>query len=933
MKNNQQKTGPKKITVHFWDQMVLIGIGLALFYTVFDSVLYIFLSYDVDFFDRLFGPDISEIWTRITIVCLFIIFGSHAQYTINQRILAETALRESEEKFRSIIESTPDGYYEVDLAGNFTFFNDSLCTILGYSRPQIAQMNLRLALDETNSQKLADTFSKVLESGDPAGSLSWSLAGKDGSQRFVESSVSLLKDPKGNPTGFGGFIRDVTQRHRAEALYRAKMAAEAASRTKSEFLASMSHEIRTPLNSIIGLVDLMLSSKLPPDQREDLDVVKSSAYSLLSIINNILDFSKIEAGKLEFEQSPFSLAQFMDDSLKIMGMKSHEKGLELAYRIAPGVPDRLLGDPARLRQVLLNLVDNAIKFTDKGEVVVFVASHALSEYDVVLNIAVADTGIGIARDRQRSIFGAYNQGSSSAVRRYGGTGLGLAVSAQLVDLMDGRINVRSQPGAGSRFRFTARFIRQQNGDVYPQRVYQSQPSFSRLAGLKVLVTDDNAASRKILKEILKNLQMRPALAASARQAKEILLQAQADAAPFDLIIVDSDMPGADGLSLTRWIVEQNFHGAAIIVMLTFPHLKLKPEFEALGVNTCVVKPSGAPELKTAILRVFGADSADSDPPAAVNAPPRQGRVPNRSLKILVAEDTPFNQKFILRLLERWNHQTTLVENGRQALEILQNETFDIVLMDVQMPDMDGLTATKEFRKWESASARADADVGGALNNERDLKAQGPTLKVKAKNDANPHTDSDFASPELVEGRIPASDFKRVPIIAMTAHAIKGDRERCLDAGMDVYISKPIDSEQLFDAIETLTHRAANSKKVVADSAAVDSTLLLKAFDGDWRFLQEIVGVFLSDYPRLMDDLRRADAEGDGDLLLRSAHSLRGMLRNFQADAAADVAAEIEAKAKAENFDDVPAKIEQLTDRISEVDKILRSMAAHPAKKY
>jgi PAS domain S-box-containing protein len=905
MKNSQQKPGQKKIAVHFWDQMVLIGIGLALFYTVFDSVLYIFLAYDVDFFDRLFGPDIGEIWTRITIVCLFIIFGSHAQYTINQRILAETALRESEEKFRSIIESTPDGYYEVDLEGNFTFFNDSLCTILGYSRPEISQMNQRLALDETNSQKLADTFNKVLESGDPAVSLSWSLVGKDGSQRFVESSVSLLKDPKGNPTGFGGFIRDVTQRHRAEALYRAKMAAEAANRTKSEFLASMSHEIRTPLNSIIGLVDLMLSSKLPPDQREDLDVVKSSAYSLLSIINNILDFSKIEAGKLEFEQSPFSLEQFMDDSLKIMGMKSHEKGLELAYRIAPGVPDRLLGDSTRLRQVLLNLVDNAIKFTDKGEVVVFVASHALSEYDVVLNIAVVDTGIGIAKDRQRSIFGAYNQGGSTAERRYGGTGLGLAVSAQLVDLMDGRINVKSQSGEGSRFRFTARFRRQQNADVYPQRVYQSQRSFSRLAGLKVLVTDDNAASRKILKEILKSLQMHPVLASSARQAKEILLQAQSDAASFDLIIVDSDMPGADGRSLTRWIVEQNFYGAGIIVMLTFPHLKLKPEFEALGVNTCVVKPLSAPELKTAILRILGVDSADIDPPVPVNAPPRQGRVPHQSLKILVAEDTLFNQKFILRLLERWNHQPTLVENGRQALEILQSETFDIVLMDVQMPDMDGLTATKEFRKQE-----------------KELKAHSSKLKGYASDD--------FTTSSIQH---PASSIQhRVPIIAMTAHAIKGDRERCLDAGMDAYISKPIDSEKLFEAIETLTHKVGDSKNVVADSAAVDTTLLLKAFDGDWAFLQEIVEVFLSDYPKLMDDLRRANAQGDCDLLLRSAHSLRGMLRNFQADAAAEVAFEIEAKAKAENFDDVRTKIDQLTDRITEVDKILRTIAAHPAEK-
>jgi PAS domain S-box-containing protein len=903
MENRQQQTGKKKIKVHFWDQMVLIGIGLALFYTVFDSVLYIFLSYDVDFFHRLFGPDISEIWTRITIVCLFVIFGSHAQYTINKRILAESALRESEEKFRSIIETTPDGYYEVDLDGTFTFFNDSMCTILGYSRPEISTMNQRQSLDEPNSQKLTDTFNKVLESGDPVKSLGWTLVSKDGSRRFVDSSVSLLNDPKGNPTGFGGFIRDVTQRHRAETLYRAKMAAEAASRTKSEFLASMSHEIRTPLNSIIGLVDLMLSSELPPNQREDLDVVKSSAYSLLSIINNILDFSKIEAGKLEIEKSPFSLEHFMDDSLKVMGMKSHEKGIELAYRIASGVPDRLLGDPTRLRQVLLNLVDNAIKFTDKGEVVIFVATQSLTEYEVVLHISVVDTGIGIPKDKQRSIFGAYNQGGSATVRRYGGTGLGLAVSAQLVDLMDGRIKVRSQPGEGSRFRFTARFIRQQNGESHLQQISQPGLNYPALSGLKVLVTDDNACSRKILKEILDNRQMRPVLASGAREAKEILLQAQSDETPFDLIILDSEMPETDGFVLAHWIVEQKISDAGIIMLLTFPHLKRKPELEVLGINTSIVKPLGALELEAAILSALGISKIESDP--TFKTAQRPIRVPHQSLKILVAEDTPFNQKFILRLLERWNHQTTLVENGRLALEILQKESFDIVLMDVQMPEMDGLTATKEIR-----------------NLEKKLKAQSSRLKDK---ESAEHSASSIQHPA-------SSIQHRVPIIAMTAHAIKGDRGRCLEAGMDEYISKPIDSDKLFEAIEILTRKTGASKKVVDDSATLDKTLLLEAFDGDWSFLEEIVEVFLSDYPKLMDDLRRANKEGDSDLLMRSAHSLKGMLKNFQAESAAEVAFEIEKKGKAGDFDGVQTIIENLTDRITEVDKMLRDIVEQQPEK-
>jgi PAS domain S-box-containing protein len=907
MENKQQKPGKKKIKVHFWDQMVLIGIGLGLFYAVFDLVLYIFLSYDIEFFHRLLGLDISGIWTRIMIVCLFIIFGFHARYTINKRVLAESALRESEEKSRSIIETTPDGYYEVDLEGNFTYFNDSMCMILGYSRQELSNMNQRQLLDEINSQKLTDTFKKVLESGDPVKSLSWILANKDGSPRFVESSVSLLTDSKGIPTGFGGFLRDVSQRHRAETLYRAKMAAEAASRTKSEFLASMSHEIRTPLNSIIGLVDLMLSSKLPPNQREDLDVVRSSAYSLLSIINNILDFSKIEAGKLEFEQSPFSLEHFMDDSLKIMGMKSHQKGIELAYRITPGVPDRLLGDPTRLRQILVNLVDNAIKFTNKGEVVVYVTAQALTEYGVVLNISVVDTGIGIPKDKQRSIFGAYNQVSPATVRRFGGTGLGLVVSAQLIDLMGGRINVRSQPGKGSRFRFTARFIRQQNGESHLQRNSQPDRSLSRLAGLKVLVTDDNASNRKILNEIIENLQMLPVLASSAHEAKEILLQAQSNATSFDLLILDSDMPDVDGFSLTHWIAEHKLYSAGIIMMLTFPNLKRKPELEVLGIKTSVVKPVGAAELEAAILSTIGVDSLETD--STDKVPQRQIRVPNRSLKILVAEDTPFNQRFILRLLECWNHQTTLVENGRRALEILKNETFDIVLMDVQMAEMDGLTATKEFRKLEKE-----------LKAKEELKAQSSKFK-----------ENEAAEPSAFSFQLSAR-AKRVPIIAMTAHAVKGDRERCLQAGMDVYVSKPIDTDKLFEAIETLTRQVENSKTIAADSATVDKMLLLKAFDGDWSFLEEVVEVFLSDYPRLMDDLRRANTEGDCDLLMRSAHSLKGMLKNFQAESAAGVAYQIEKKAKTENCDDVRTKIEDLTDRITGVDKMLRDiLVQQPAR--
>jgi PAS domain S-box-containing protein len=900
MRDKKQKINKKMLRVHIWDHMVLIGIGLALFYTVFESILYIFLSYDVDFLQRLFGPDMSAIWSRIAILCLFLIFGSHAQFTINQRSVAEAALRESEEKFRKIIETAPDGYYEVDMDGNFTFFNDSMCKILGYSRNELSTMNQRKSMDETNSRKLTDNFNKVLESGVPTKSVDWVLTNKDGSKRFVESSVSLINDPKGEPIGYGVFVRDATQRQRAEALYREKLAAEAASLSKSEFLASMSHEIRTPLNAIIGLVELMLSSDLSPDQREDLDVVKSSAYSLLSIINNVLDFSKIEAGKLEFEQTPFSLRHFMDESMKIMGIKSHEKGIELAYRIAPGVPDRLLGDAARLRQVLLNLIDNAIKFTDQGEVIVYVATQSRTEYDVFLHISVVDTGIGIPADKQRSIFGAYNQADVTTVRRYGGTGLGLAVSAQLVKLMDGRIKIKSQPGRGSRFRFTARFIRQQDREARP-----SEASHPELTGLKVLVVDDSVSSRKILREILENHKMEAVPASGAKETRDILLKAQAERTHFDLILLDSDMPEKDGFALAAWIIRQKISDAGIIMMLTFPDFKRKPELKELGITTSVLKPVGALELVSVILNFLGI--AKPAPELTAKSPHRVIRVPSRSLKILVAEDTPFNQKFILRLLENWNHQTTLVENGRQALEVFKREPFDIVLMDVQMPEMDGLETTREIREWESVSANADTDVW-----ETEVKGQKTEIRGQKTEDG---TQASNLQP-------PTSN---TPIIAMTAHVVKGDREGCFEAGMDEYVSKPIDSDKLFEAIEKLTHAPGTKKSAAADPVTVDNTLLLKAFDGDWNFLKEVVEVFLDDYPRLLDNLRRSFNEGDCDTFMRSAHSLKGMLKNFRAENAAEVAFNLEKKGKEADLNGVQADIESLAAQIAEVDNTLRNM--------
>jgi two-component system, sensor histidine kinase and response regulator len=855
-----------KVSVHIWDHMVLIGFGLAFFYTIFDSILYIFSSYDVDFFQRLFGPDMSAIWSRLTILCLFIIFGAHAQFTINQRQSAEKALRASEEKYRKIIETTPDGYYEIDLKGNFIFYNDSMANILGYSPQEMQGMNQRDILVEFNGSQFSDMFSRVLATGNAMDSLSWTLLAKDKSQRYVESSVALIKDTKGNPVGFGGFVRDVTERKRAEALHRAKLAAEAANRTKSEFLASMSHEIRTPLNAIIGLVELMLQKDLQPDEREDLDVVKSSAYALLSIINNILDFSKIEAGKLEFEEAPFSLRVFVDETMKILAMKSHEKGVELSYRVAPAVPDRLVGDPTRLRQVLLNLIDNAIKFTHSGEVVVHVSERGQTGKEVLLDVSVFDTGIGIPKEKLRSIFAAYDQGDAGISRRYGGTGLGLAVTARLVHLMGGKIEVKSQPGRGSRFHFTARCQRQPDDQPPDQEILPPE-----LKGVKIVVVDDNAANRKILKALLDGWGMQPLLASGAKAARQILSGAGVEDPPIRLVLIDSDMPAGDGFALAGWIQLQKMSGIGVVMMLTFPHLKRKDEFKDLGIQAGILKPVSETELLDAI--VTSLDLKRTSPQLLPLKTDRLPRSPSRRLHILVAEDTPFNQKFILRLLERWNHQALLVEDGRQALDALSKETFDLILMDVQMPEMDGLEATRAIREKEKIN-------GG-----------------------------------------------HIPIIAMTAHAIKGDRERCLAAGMDAYVSKPIDAEKLFDTIELLSRTEGVKDSTVAKSSGLDKETLLKAFDHDWSFLKEVSGIFINDYPRLMDNLRRACIERDAPTMMRSAHSLKGMLKNFQADTGAEVAFEIEKKAKQQEFRGVDAAIENLAGHLADVERQLNRLIA------
>jgi PAS domain S-box-containing protein len=858
-------TFQKRIRVHIWDQFVLIGFALALFYSVFDSVLYIFLEYDVNFFSRLLGPDISEIWSRLTILSLFALFGAHAQFAINQRIAAEKKMRESEKRYRSIIETTPDGYFEVDIDGNFTYFNDAMCDILGYSRVEMSGMNHIAYLDESESSKVMDALHHVYKTGEAVTALGWTLKRQDGSKRYVESSVSLITDPEGHPIGYSGFLRDVTERRRAQALRQAKKAAEAANRSKSQFLANMSHEIRTPLNSIIGLIELMLETDLRPDQKEDLDVVISSAYALLALINNLLDFSKIEAGKFELEQAPFNVRNFMQETMRMMAMKTQAKGLEIVYRVAPDVPERVVGDQGRLRQVLLNLIENSVKFTNQGEVFVQVTADAAVDAGTKLYYSVRDTGIGIPDDKKSVIFNAFQQLEAKTANQFGGTGLGLAVSAQLVELMGGKIVVDSKPDQGSQFRFDARF------DLPPDKEAVAAVDFpDELKGKTILIVDDNATSREIIQEYLESWDMSVLLAPGVQEAREILQQAADSGPPIAAALIDSGLAGTDGFSLAHWIRSEKLMDCKVIMMLTFQHLKRRAEFDGRSVHATVVKPLHAPELLDAISVVLGLKTAPPKPePTLV---PSKPDVSDQPLKILVAEDTPFNQTFIMRLLEKNGYHGALVENGQQVLEALSRHPFDLVLMDVQMPEMDGLEATQRIRELEKQSG------------------------------------------------------DHIPIVAMTAYAIKGDRERCLEAGMDEYVTKPISTEKLFGAIHSLIPGGPSEKKTTqAAGKSFDRQSLLKAFDHDWNLFSELVGIFGKDYPQMLVAMREALSAGDAQTLSRTAHSLKGMLRNFQADPAADTALEIEKKAKEKQLQGLEQLIDKLENQVTEVDRQLQAM--------
>jgi two-component system, sensor histidine kinase and response regulator len=655
---------------------------------------------------------------------------------------AKEALANERQILRALIDNVPDFMYVKDAESRFVLANPGVAHSMGLSS-QDALMG-RTDFDffpPEQANRFFQDEQNIIRTKTPLFNHEEQCTRVDRVSIWLLTTKVPLLDASGKVVGIAGIGRDITEIKKTEqALLAAKEAAEAASRAKSEFLANMSHEIRTPLNGIIGMTDLALDTQITTEQREYLETVKFSAESLLVVINDILDFSKVEAGKLELEFHDFNLRECLETALKTLALRADQKTLELLGDISLDVPEFVRGDSARLRQIILNLVGNAIKFTSRGQVHLAVAIES-PESDLALHFVVSDTGIGIPPEKRAVIFQPFSQADNSTTRKYGGTGLGLSISSSLVALMGGRIWVESEPGVGSRFHFIVHLqpVAAKNEPPVPLEV---------LVGVRVLVVDDNDTNLRILNSMLLHWGMQPSIAHGGEEALALLETAQLQSLSFPLILTDVHMPGMDGFTLIEHI-RQKFAVPSEIVMLTSArHRDDAERCRSLGVAAYLLKPIRQSELRAALAQVL---SSESKIPCHLPLPPtRPLLAPARALSILVAEDNAVNQRLILRLLEKRGHSVKLAANGREAVAFLEQQTFDLVFMDIQMPEMDGLAATARIRELERASGSA----------------------------------------------------RHIPIIALTAHAMKGDQERFLASCMDGYLSKPLHPQALDEVLST-----------------------------------------------------------------------------------------------------------------------------------
>ncbi|AMV25281.1 Signal transduction histidine-protein kinase BarA [Gemmata sp. SH-PL17] len=795
------------------------------------------------------------------------------------------------EQFKLLLDSTVEAIYGMDLAGTCIFCNPACARLLGYaSAADLLGRNMTELVHHSRADgrphaALKSTIYRALKLGLGAHADDEAFWRADGTSFPVEYWSNPMCRDDGQIIGSVVTFVEISERKRLNAeLRKAKDAAEDASRAKSEFLANMSHEIRTPMNGIIGMTELALETPLSPAQREYLGLVKSSADALLTVINDILDFSKIEAGKLDLDPTPFALRDALGDTLKTVAVRAQGKGLELACQINDDVPDGLIGDAGRVRQVVINLVGNAIKFTEAGEVVVRVALEEHTDRDALLHFTVTDTGIGIPGDKLGAIFEPFVQADGSTTRKYGGTGLGLTISVRLVELMGGRIWAESTLGVGSTFHFTARFGRAPGTRSRPRTL-----SPAALDGLPVLVVDDNGTNRRILVEMLRNWRMNPVPVDGGPEALGALREAAGRGEPFPLVLLDAMMPGMNGFAVADRIRTDPALGGTRVVMLSSAGPGEGTRYREHGIDLYLMKPAKQSEILDAIaLALSGPPDPGAGRVAVAVAPDRAPGVRLRPLNILLAEDNPVNQKLAVAVLEKSGHKVTVAPNGRVAVDLSGARPFDVILMDLQMPEMGGLEATAAIREREAGTETHQ------------------------------------------------------PIVAMTAHAMKGDADRCLAAGMDGYVSKPVQFEHLdrvlarvlpgatveAPPVPALPSVSTSTPAPGAPALAIaDRAVALQCTGGDEELLHEIAELFVQECPRQIGELRTALGTGDAPGARRAAHTIKGAAGNFGARATCELAQRIESLAKNGELDKATGLVPDLERQLGFVAAELASWSA------
>ena len=874
---------------------VSIGFGLDLF-----EVL-------LDFMEKTEEYELDELIIPGFIVVIFILFD----LVRSKRLLIvelNKKIGSSAQRYKLYIEQTSLAVIEWDLDFKVVQWNQGAEKIFGYTFEEaLGRYAAGLIVPENAREHVDNIWRALLEKKGGQRSTNENNT-KDGKIRMCEWYNTALVNNEGFVIGVASAVNDITDRLRAEklliearnslerkviertdelltvnnklkaeiversrtedALSEAKKKAEAANTAKSRFLANMSHEIRTPMNGVIGMTGLLLDTELTSEQLEYVEIIKRSGNSLLAIINNILDFSKIEAGKFELEILDFDLRMTLEDMIDVLAIHAHEKGLEIACLIEPEVPALLQGDPGRLRQILTNLIGNAVKFTAQGEVVLHVTLDNEDKDMVMIRFSVKDTGCGIPADKLDVLFDAFTQADSSTTRKFGGTGLGLTISRQLCEMMGGRVGVESEVGKGAVFWFTACLNKQSPG----REMEMTTLDAIFLKKIRVLGVDDNATNRRVLAGMLSSWECRHEEVANAVTALDRLRAAAASGDPFRVAILDMLMPDMDGETLGKMIKDDPDLRDTVLVMMTSAGGRGDAgRLEQAGFAVYLTKPVKQLQLFDCLMTVIGRKSSSQMPPAGIITRHTVAEKRKQKTRILVAEDNTINQKVVLAILENLGYHADAVANGAEAVKALEMIPYHIVIMDVQMPEMDGLEATREIRKREELTAQ-QKDAGSFD------KFSGLSFQHSAR-------------------------LKHIPIIALTAHAIKKDRAICLDAGMNDYVTKPIEPGNLAKAIARwipdadATGQDQIGGKPSEEAAVFDRTALLNRLNGKEEICRQVIDIFFQDVPDQIESLGGAVKKSNIAQVQLQAHTLKGAAGNFGAVALQKAALELEKAGK------------------------------------